>query len=181
MKKHPFYVELNDPILSTSELQELIKKLEPDAQRWKDLDLWRRLSDNLSVIMLALWILSVLAYIPLVKAFNWNGETAGSLIWISFGLAIIFFGIAWKLDKVLDEFDCDMDKLESIEGNDKLCESFLKLTKENDDEVIATFIDKIKSAGRYPTKAEYNCLVRYSENKNVHELRKVLNLSQAKL
>lgn len=173
MKKHPFYVELNDPILSTSELQELIKKIEPDAQRWKDLDLSVRFTSNMSVIMLIAGILCGLSYLAF-------GKIAAILMGISFGLMVLFWGASWRLQIKRDEFHSDIDKLESIEGNDKFCESFLKLVNENNDEVIAAFIDRIKAAGRYPTKAEYNCLVRYSENKNVHELGKVLNLSQAK-
>jgi vacuolar-type H+-ATPase subunit I/STV1 len=177
MKKHPFYVELNDPILSTSELQELIKKLEPDAQRWKDLDLWERFTEYLSLIMLIVGILSLLAYLPISMFYE---NIAVFLIRGSFGLMVLFWVASWVLQRKKDDYATDIDKLESIKGNDTLCESFLELVNQNNDEVIATFVNRIKSAGRYPTKAEYNCLVRYSENKNVHELGKVLNLSQVK-
>jgi hypothetical protein len=177
--QHPYKVELDDPILSIEDLQKIKSNSAKFIEQWEWLDLWKRVVGSFSMLMFIIGVLIIVAGLGLTV---WlEVKTIVLLICGSFVLSAVLYGISWKLESVRDNVECGpIDRIETIEKKDSLCEKFLELLQENNDEALNSFVNRIKEAGRYPTLAEYNCVVRYASNQNVHALGRTLNLSPNK-
>lgn len=177
--QYPYKVEISDPILSIEEINKIKSNLAPFIEQWENIDLWRRVAGSFSMLMFIIGVLIIVAGLGLTV---WlEVKTIVILICGSFVLSAVLYGIYMKLESIRDNVECGpIDRIETIEKNDSLCEKFLELLQENNDETLNSFVNRIKEAGRYPTLAEYNCVVRYASNHNVHALGRTLNLSPNK-